>query len=286
MKVVKWFFGSLAVILVAVAIFAFVMVSKGSDKASATFSMQYDDAFIRTDDAAMETGKYLVQTHGCDSCHAQNLGGRTLIDAPPFLITASNLTSGAGGVGSEFSDADWLRAIRHGVGADGRGLMIMPSEAYYFFSDEEVGAIIGYLKQLDPVDNELPPVQLRTLGKLIMGLTDDLKSSAELIPNEARPAMPESGVTAEWGQYRTTVMCRVCHGADLKGAQPPDPDSPLAPDLRVAAGWGLASFVRAMRTGETPAGRNLDNEYMPWDEFRKMTDTDLEAMFTYIETID
>jgi len=286
MKVLKWIFGSLAAILIVVAAAALVMINKGSEKFAQTYSMQYDDAMIRTDEEAMDTGRYLVQTHGCDSCHGENLGGRVMIDEVPFLVAASNLTSGRGGVASRFSDADWLRAIRHGVGADGRGLMIMPSEAYYFFSDEEVGAIIGYLKQVDPVDNELPPVTMRALGNLILGVSDDLKTAAQMIPREARPEMPEKGPTAEWGFYRTTVMCRVCHGADLKGAQPPDPNSPLAPDLRVAAGWGLDSFVSAIRTGETPSGRLLDGQFMPWDEFKKMTDEDLEAMFRYLETID
>jgi cytochrome c5 len=284
MKAVKWILGFLAVMLFAVGIFAYVTVSKGAEKAARKYSMDYDDAMILHEEEAIEAGRYLAETHGCTDCHGGNLAGQVMADAPPFLLVASNLTRGEGGVGSEFSDADWLRAIRHGVGMDGRGLFIMPSKAYYYFSDEEVGALIGYLQQVEPVDNVLPPVKVRTLGKLIMGMGDDFKAAPEMIPDNARPVMPEKGPTAQWGEYRATILCTACHGYDLAGAQAPDPDSPCAPNLRVVGGWGLDGFVRAMREGTTPAGQQLDTEYMPWEDFGRMTDTDLEGIFRYLDS--
>ncbi len=191
MKAVKWILGSLAVLLLIVGAFAYMTISKGAEKAARTFSMDYDDAMILHEEEAIEVGRYLAETHGCNAWHGGNFEGQVMADAPPFLLVSSNLTSGEGGVGSIFSDADWLRAIRHGVGSDGRGLFVMPSEAYYNFSDEEVGALIGYLQQLEAVDNVPPPVTVRTLGKLIMGLGDDLKTAAEMIPDSPRPVMPK-----------------------------------------------------------------------------------------------
>jgi hypothetical protein len=93
-------------------------------------------------------------------------------DAIPGLITLSfpNLTAGAGGVGATNSNEDWVRAIRHGVGHDGRGLLLMPVRLFYYLSDEDLGALIAYLKSLPPVDNELPMTNLGALGRVMLVL--------------------------------------------------------------------------------------------------------------------
>jgi len=187
-------------------------------------------------------------------------------------------------VGPPFSDADWLRAIRHGVGQDGRGLVVMPSEAYYFMSDVEVGALVAYLKQVPAVDHELPRTKFKTLGKFIAGVSDDFKLTPDAMLDSPRIPMPEKGPTVEWGEYRASVLCQVCHGKGLTGNQPPDPDSPFAPDLRIAQSWGLDAFTRALREGETPS-RQLNGAFMPWPEIGHLDDTEIEALYAYIKTL-
>ena len=66
-----------------------------------------------------------------------------------------NLTSGRCGIGGVFTDEDYVRAIRHEIGKDGEALVIMPAEEYYKISDDDLGAMIAYLKTLPHVDNEL-----------------------------------------------------------------------------------------------------------------------------------
>jgi len=61
-------------------------------------------------------------------------------------LKPNNLTSGLGGIGSVFTDTDYVRAIRHGIGRDNKSLLIMPSEQYNRISDEDLGALIAYLK--------------------------------------------------------------------------------------------------------------------------------------------
>ncbi len=170
MKVIKWILGSLGVVVLLLSIFVFVAKTKGETKIAVRYAMDYDNVAIPSDSASVAYGKYLAESHGCQKCHGADFSGAMVADAPPFLVNASNLTSGNGGVGSMFSDGDWLRAIRHGVGQDGRGLIIMPSEAYYHFSDEEVGALVAYLKQVEPVDHEQARSEFRLLGKIIMGI--------------------------------------------------------------------------------------------------------------------
>ena len=71
------------------------------------------------------------------------------IDDPALgRVIAPNLTRGRGGVGATFSDADFVRAIRHGVDPSGRPLLIMPADDYTHFSDADLGMIIAYVRSL------------------------------------------------------------------------------------------------------------------------------------------
>lgn len=266
--------------------FALYKMSEGADRFSQTWPMDVELVSVQSDSASLELGRFIAESHGCQGCHTADFSGQIMADAPPFLMVAPNLTSGAGGSGATFSDEDWVRAIREGVRPDGRGLMIMPSEAYYFLNDEETGALVAYLKSLPAVDNELPAFELRPLGKLIMGMDENMSAAPAMMPDRERITGVERGPTAEWGHYRASVVCMVCHGGNLQGAQPPDPDSPLAPDLRVVAGWGMDGFMEFFRTGANPSGKEANAEYMPWDKFAHLGDEELEALYHYIETID
>ena len=283
MKILKWILGILLAILVLIAVFAFVIVGKGDTAIEQKYSMQFDDTMIPSDSMSLQLGKFIAESHGCQGCHGADFEGMIFADAPPFLAVGTNLTSGAGGIGSTYSDADWLRAIRHGVAPDGRGLMVMPSEAYYFLNDQETGALVAYLKSLEPVDNELPPLQVRTLGKVIMGL-GKMTAAPGIITNEAR-IEAERAVSAEWGEYRASVMCQVCHGGDLQGAQPPDPASTYAPDLRPVKSWGLDAFLQFFEDGTNPSGIVADAEFMPWNKFHYLGEDELTALYMHLESL-
>ncbi|NNF04314.1 MAG: cytochrome c [Rhodothermales bacterium] len=285
-KALKYTGIGLLVVVVGIAIFAFVTINSGADRLSTTYALDYDPADATGDSASVARGEYIAMTHGCMDCHTSDLSGQVMADAPPFRMVASNLTPGTGGIGSTYSDADWLRSIRHGVGPDGRGLFVMPAAQYYYLSDEEAGDLVAYLKTLEPVDNELPPTEFKTLGKFIAGMDENFKLEPDMMMDVPRVPMPaERGPTAEWGRYRTSTICTICHGTDLTGGQPPDPGSPPAPDLRVAASWDLDGFRTALRTGETPDGRQLDGYFMPWEAFRHMTDDEIEAIHRHLQTL-
>ena len=96
-------------------------------------------------------GEHIATIRMCGHCHTETLSGQ--FDTVPGLITLSfpNLTAGAGGVGSTNTDEDWVHSIRHGVGYGGRGLALMPARFFYYLSDEDLGALIAYLKSLPPI---------------------------------------------------------------------------------------------------------------------------------------
>lgn len=254
MKAFKWILGSLGVLIVLAVIVELYLMNKGAGRFDQTWEPQVEMVFVTSDSASLALGKFIAESHGYQGCHGGDFSGQVMIDAPPFLVVPSNLTSGAGGVGSTYTDEDWVRAIRHGVNPAGRGLMVMPSEAYYYLNDEEMAALVGYLKTLEPVDHEVPATEMKPLGKLIMAVDPTMANAPELMSDRPRVTSAERGVTADWGHYRASVVCMVCHGGNLQGAQPPDPASPEAPDLRVVAGWGFDGFLEFFRTGVNPSG--------------------------------
>src|SRR5215208_6007371 len=93
---------------------------------------RYDDVrgtvvAIPSDSASLARGKVIATLYGCTGCHTPNLAGTTMIDGFPFArLASSNLTRGQGGIAADYTDADWDRAIRHGVRKDGTPLFIMP----------------------------------------------------------------------------------------------------------------------------------------------------------------
>ena len=285
MKALKWILGTVVVLALLVMAFGFYTMTQGANRFDQSWDTNVEMVAISDDSAAVTLGQFIAESHGCQGCHAPDYSGSVMADAPPFLMVAPNLTSGFGGVGADYDDEDWIRALRHGVNPDGRGLMIMPSEAYYYLNDEELAALVSYLKSIEPVDNDLPDFEMRALGKFIMGMDPAMASAPELMPDRERITDAVRGATVEWGEYRASVMCMVCHGGNLQGAQPPNPDSPYAPDLRVVAGWGMDGFMEFFRTGANPSGVEVDKEMMPWDKFAYLGEEELTALYMYLESI-
>jgi cytochrome c553 len=269
-------------VLAAAALFA-----AGSSRLGRTYSLDYDPADIPSDSASLAHGRYLAESHGCTGCHAPDLGGAVAIDAPPFRVVASNLTSGTGGIGRTYTSPDWLRAIRHGVRPNGEGLYMMPSSTYWYLSDEEAGALVAYLQSLPAVDRELPRTEVKALGTVIAAI--DRSIGPDLLaahPERRRLPMPqERTASAALGAYRASVLCSHCHGVDMHGGVHPDPEAPPVPDLVAVKGWTSDGFVRAMRTGETPGGRMMDNAFMPWEHIGHLSDDELESLWMYFQTL-
>src|SRR3954464_3275457 len=82
-----------------------------------------------SDSALVARGAHLVQSYGgCIECHGENLAGALVIDDRVVgSLPGEKLPRGAGGVGGTRTDVRLERASRHGIGADGRPLKVMPS---------------------------------------------------------------------------------------------------------------------------------------------------------------
>ncbi len=218
----------------------------------------------------------------CISCHGANFEGEPFIDEPPIgYVPAPNLT--AGGVGADFSDEDWERAIRHGVGGDGRTLVTMPSAQYAHMTDDDLADLIAYLKTLPTVASAVTERNLMVGGNIIFGNLAWSSWAVNTIDHANVGDDVTVGVSAEYGEYLSYIgACRECHGADLLGAD--DPDAPQGPTLAAAANWSEADFITALRTGVTPTGTQLSDE-MPWIEYKEATDDELSALWMYVATL-
>ena len=276
--------GLLGLLILAGVIFYFI----GGAKLSKKYDVPVETVSIPTDADALQRGEHLAVIFLCTRCHGEDLSGQVYFDAPGLLsIPTPNLTSGEGGVGSFYTDQDWVRALRHGVGHDGRALFFM-LKANHDLRDEDLGALIAYLKSVPPVDNNLPERRFELLGKLMMGAGLLPPFAADQIDHTRTPSsQPEPGATVAYGEYLTRT-CTECHGENMNGAPfGPPGEEIITPNLTPGgelAFWSEQDFFTAIRTGLTPNGHHL-KEDMPWQYYGRMTDEELRAVWLYLQSL-
>ena len=239
------------------------------------------------DSVTAARGEHIVKSRGCMACHGKNLVGKVEMEDPMFgRLAGPNLTNG--GRGAELSDADWERAVRHGVKRDGTPLFIMPAFEHTGLSDEDIGAIAAYARSL-PASTNAPPKSyagpiIRAL--FIAGAVPVV--SAEMVDHKkSHPAHVDVEPTAKYGAY-LGAMCAGCHGPTMSGGKIPGGPPEWKPAANLTpTGMGHyneETFIRAMRTGVRPDGSKID-EQMPWKDIGQMDDTELRALYAYLRTL-
>ena len=185
---------------------------------------------FRADAAAIERGRYLFASRGCVDCHGAKGNGAMFVDDGKGLrIAGPNISPGPGNVVTGYTPADWERAIRHGVDPKGRPLMVMPSEDYNRFTDDDLASLVAYLRQMAPESGGGPVLELPLPVRVLYGF-GMIRDAAEKIDHARPPEQPvPDGVTTTHGAY-VANMCLGCHGAKLNGGRIPGgpPDEPHA----------------------------------------------------------
>ncbi len=291
-RIFKWIgivlVGLIGLLLVAGVVLHFVGLSRLNNAPEVATK----PVAVPTDAAAVARGEHLVSVvSACGLCHGVNLGGEVFFDGElGSYVFAANLTAGAGGVAATFSDADWERAIRHGVGGDGRTLVIMPSNFYAHYSDADLAAMIAYLKTAPPVDNDLGVRRIGFPGS-VLGGTIGFNEFTRINGIDHAAVGGNSfleGATAEYGEYLVNIaMCGGCHAANFAGivgsdGPPPGPNLTSGGEL---GSWSETDFINTIRTGQAPSGKQLDAEQMPWPTISQMSDTELQAIWAYLQSL-
>lgn len=196
-------------------------------------------------------GDRLAHVLGCYGCHGAGLRGGLVFDDGAFAtVWAPNLTLVAAGA----SDQQLAAAIRQGIGADGRGLWIMPSAMYARLTDDELAAVIAAVRAQPRGGSVAAPVRFGPIGRMVVATGGIEPAPARLETFRVHEPF-DPGPAFAAGRHLAAIVCADCHGADLSGGQP-TPDE-AAPALAVAAAYSLDQFRTLLRTGRTADGRRL-----------------------------
>lgn len=289
-KIFKWIgivLGSLVGLILIAALTLFLMGSARLDK---TYDVPPSNLTIPTDAASIARGQHIAETL-CEGCHSTDLSGinNWFAAGPLGTIDTANLTSGEGGVGQTYTDEDFVLAIRHGVNSKGKPTFMPAVVSTAYLSDEDLAAVIAYVKSVPPVGHITYGKQFTPLAKIMLAAGMIGKLPVEEVSHAVHVTAPAPAVTAEYGSYLVdTHDCRVCHGQNMNGNKLPDPTKNIiTPNLTQGGeliAWTEADFINTLRTGVTPSGHQLlDN--MPWKDFGNMTDDELKAIWMYLQSL-
>jgi len=246
-------------------------------------------------------GQYLVQgLLDCEGCHsprdwtqhgAPMLPGRELagqaVDLAGFPgnLVIPNISPDPETGAGNWTDDQMARAIREGIKHDDTTLFpIMPYQAYRNLSDEDLAAIVVYVRSVAPVKNPLPHMQINfPVNYLVRGVPEPV--------TEAVHGPNPSDMLAR-GKYMVALGCG-CHnafdkvpyggGERLVGPWGDVASANITPDPTGIPYYTETSFLTAMRTGYVGA-RKLSS-IMPFGQFRNLSDDDLKAIFAYLRTL-
>jgi len=298
-KILKWT-GLLILFLVA-GVSVTVM-----SRQNMTYELPYPDITASTDSTVIARGKSIVFGAGhCADCHSLSnadslfeagqevqLTGGKIFDLPLGKIYAANISPDQEtGIGRR-TDKELARALRYGVKADGS--IVYPFMPFNNMSDEDLQAVISYLKSQKPVSHKVPDHQLNVLGNIVKAFL--LKPVG---PEGMPPKKVEKDSSAAYGKYLATVVanCYGCHtersptGSFIGepfagGATMVEPEGRFTPpNLTTDSGsringWSEQHFINRFRLGKVQKGSP-----MPWPSYKRMSDMELKAIYNYLKTV-
>jgi mono/diheme cytochrome c family protein len=234
---------------------------------------------VPADSGSIRYGERLARVRGClGGCHGERLQGKVFFDEPGVArLVAPSLTAAV----ARYSNPELARIIRHGVRPNGRGVFGMPAATFTAMSDEDLGAILAFLRQA-PADSGLAPsLRVGPLGRLGLVL-GQYRSEATAIQHDsaAPPAQTPREPPIQYGRYLARSVCAECHGTDLRGSVPDK-----VPDLRIVRGYSAEAFTTLLRTGVPLDGRNLRlMGETARKRFQHLTAAEVEALYAYLHS--
>lgn len=278
--------GLLLVLGVAVLLFASML---GDRKRQRSVDVTVPGVAWATDAQGIARGHYLYRSRGCADCHGLDGGGREFInDGKGMRVRGPNITQGS--PVARYTAQDWERIIRHGVRADGRAALVMPSEDYNRLTNADLAALVGYVRTLESRSGGEVVMELPLPVKVLYGL-GVIRDASEKIDHSLAPAQPvAAAVNAQHGAY-VANMCIGCHGPGLSGGTIPGgpPDWPAAANLTPGQGSAMVrypdanAFVTMLRAGKRPDGSTI--AVMPFESLRELNDTDAQALYAFLQTV-
>jgi mono/diheme cytochrome c family protein len=274
------------------------------------FDAPYPAITASKDSAVIARGKQLVfgPAH-CANCHVPASGQEAVLrgetvplsgglrfDLPIGSLYTRNLTPDKTGIGM-MTDAEIARVLRYGVNAKGNAVFdFMP---FHNTSDDDLTAIISYLRSQPAVQNRAPVHNFNLLGKAVRAFLIKPVGPAGPV---LRSIQPDS--TVEYGKYlaNSVANCRGCHtNRDLMTGEFIGPEfagglkfdiktdsgnySLTTPNLTPHStgrifGWSQEQFIARFKTGAV-----IKETHMPWGPFSRMSEEELKAIYKYLQTV-
>lgn len=258
----------------------------------------------------LERGRYIATAlSGCLYCHSPHqwtAAGHPFVAGMegagevlpygdlPGRIVAPNLTPDPATGAGTWSDDQLARAIREGIGHDGRALFpIMPYQHYRVMSDEDVASVIVFLRSLPPVRNELPGTEIIFPVKYL------IRSAPEPLTSPVITGVDSPDQVQMGSRLANLAGCIDCHTPQIKGENLPGLEfagggvfrgpwptvasANITPDASGISYYDETLFLQAMRTGYVKA-RPL-SPVMPISVYKNLTDADLKAIFAFLRTV-
>ena len=269
------------------------------------------------DPAVVARGDYLFNAVAhCTACHSPMTeytssrgepvvpkGGHEWHMGPIGTLRSANITPDEKtGVGA-WSDGELARVIRYGVRRDDRAALFMMSVGG--MSDEDLTAIVSYMRSIPPVEHAVPDHDIGLLGKVLF--QGPMGFFAEPHDYPPPPFVREGETSVERGRYLAEgpAFCSGCHSdfdydgtLQLDGQSAsgnvgnPFPDATdhdyvlyapnLTPDPETGhiTSWTKEQFMQRFRTGRVYMGSP-----MPWESYMNLTDADLESIWLYLRSL-
>jgi hypothetical protein len=300
---------ALILILIILGLYVFIQI-----KWDKKFDAPYPEIAASKDSSVIARGEYLVYGPAhCAVCHVpldkvfkvddglkiplsggweDNIAGFGVMRAPN--LTPDNET----GIG-KLTDAQLARSIRHMVSSDGR--IIFPFMEYQEMSDQDVTAVISFLRNQEPVNHDVKSSEYKFLAKALIAFGMFKPKGPENIP----PKYVQIDTTIAYGKYLANDIgnCRGCHikmdnsgkqiGTDFSGGfkfHPTQisggyafmsPNITPHPTKSAIGTWTEQEFITRFKSGRKHKGSP-----MPWGAFSRMNETDMKALYRYLHSLE
>jgi cytochrome c553 len=290
-KLIKWAVIIIGILILILLVAGFYFNSKYDRMAATRYDMEVSAINIPSDSLSLERGRSLAV--GCRGCHGVDYAGLGFFDDKALGYMASpNLTGSKGSATENYTDLDWVKALKHGLNPEGRPLMVMPSEMLCYLSDQDLGSLIAYLKSVPEIEKPMGETHFTTMARVMMGagMFGELYGYNKIPHDEVQHiASIDVTNTMDYGKYMTEIHgCQSCHGENFNGGLSPDPISPpginLTPKGNIG-NWTSDQFIQTLRTGKTPEAKILDNTFMPWAGIGAHDSIEIAALYSYLKAL-
>ncbi|MBM9498875.1 hypothetical protein JWG44_01215 [Leptospira sp. 201903071] len=301
LKVLKWT-GVTLLLIIAVGVIATAL------RQNIRYEAPYPDVKASLDPAVIQRGERLAYGAAhCVDCHKTfesdfsktdprpSLSGGRKFELPVGIFYAPNITPDfETGIGS-FSDAEIARSLRYGVHPD--HTVVFDFMPFHNTSDEDLSAILSFLRSLRPVKHPIPKHELNPIGKFLKAFV-------------VKPAGPKGEVLKSikvedsivYGEYlaNSVANCSGCHtkrnmigeyigepfagGAPMKDSDP-SKESLIPPNLTPHVEGRITNWTEKEFIARFRQGRSIGHSHMPWEAYASMNDLELRAIFKFLKSL-